>query len=76
MIMLKYTNITIDVFLEDQKPMKMLKYTNITIDILSEELSEEDRALKEDLEMLVTRLQEQNKDLWAPCKYQLSKCHS
>ena len=56
--------------------MKMLKYTNITIDILSEELSEEDRALKEDLEMLVTRLQEQNKDLWAPCKYQLSKCHS
>ena len=32
----------------------------------SEELSEEDRALKEDLEMLVTRLQEKDQSLYAP----------
>lgn len=38
-----------------------------------EELTEEDRALKEDLEMLVTRLKEQDKSLWAPTLEALGK---
>lgn len=37
-----------------------------------EELSEEDRALKEDLEMLVTRLKEKDQSLWGPSKFTTS----
>lgn len=50
----------------EDKPKEKDTKDDVPEETPDEELTEEDRALKEDLEMLVTRLKEQDQKLWLP----------